>query len=93
MRLRKLSGPDVLYIQMALQQEKSLRTLKEIMRNLPLKIIEEYWEEMRNGDIKKRGYYKSARQAVGKKPNLEVLKRNFLNYENKAYMEFLEKYR
>ena len=92
-KLRRLNGVDILCVQIAICQERNLRTLGEVLGHISLKEVEGYWKEICNGDTEKKRYYQYGKQMIGKKPDLRVLKKNFLNHENKAYLEFLDKYK
>ena len=88
----EIDGFKILYAQIAIQQERSLASLNEVMHNMPLGEIKKYLKEVYNGSANKKNY-EAAKQMVGK-PKESILRENLLNYKNKAYVEFLEeKYR
>lgn len=84
----RLNERNILYAQFAIQQERNLASLTQVLEHIPLKEVREYLREINNGDIIKKRYYESAKDFIGK-PDYNLLKRNFLNFKNRAYMEFL----
>ena len=87
-----ISKEDILYSQFAMWIERNEnpekfpekdRSLKNIIGQVSLEEVKEYFTkilENLNGEAK---YYKAAKQIIGKPRN------EFLNYSNKAYIEFL----